>query len=106
MMKKRDFKYVFEAGKKFWQIPNGELQRCHYKDFTGPRFRHRRCPFCKRITSIHILHWLNHTEKCAPLKYSISDLSSMRYRPLSELRFHFTGKIGIGRNPQPKKLKY
>jgi len=77
--------YIKEDGKTFWVQPNGELVRSHDDNFTGPRFRHRRCPFCNRITSIHVLHWFNHMTACAPSQYDDSDLNELRYRPLNEV---------------------
>jgi len=85
-------KYIYEDGKKFWQSPNGDLEREHDGNFMGARFKHRRCPFCNRITSRHVLHWFNHLEKCAPQKYSLQDLYDLRYCKISELKYKRLGR--------------
>jgi hypothetical protein len=77
--------YIEENGKRFWDNGSGVLTRAHDKNFDGMRFDHKRCPFCKRITSLHILHWLNHLKKCAPPKYSIEDLADLRYKNIDEI---------------------
>jgi hypothetical protein len=93
-------KYIYEDGKKFWDCGNGVLIREHDENFFGARFDHKRCPFCQRITSMHILHWLNHLEKCAPQKYSIADLCDLRYRKIGELNYK-----RLGREMKYKKKK-
>ncbi len=75
----------FEDGKKFWIHPNGDLSRMHDDQFKGMKFTYKRCPFCDRITCKATLHWLNHLEKCAPKKYSVSELLELRYKNVSEL---------------------
>ena len=94
--------YIYEDGKKFWNCGdrNGVLIRAHDENFFGARFDHKRCPFCNRITSMHIQHWLNHLEKCAPQKYSISDLCDLRYCKIEELKYD-----RLGRKMNEKKKK-
>lgn len=58
---------------------NVSIYRQHDNNFSGMRFEHKRCPFCKRITSIHALHWLKHLDKCAPAKYSKKDLLRLQH---------------------------
>jgi hypothetical protein len=78
--------YIFEDGKKFWQTGDGFLERCHYGDFNGARFRHKRCPFCNRITSVHILHWMNHLLKCqGEQKLHPDTIADLRYHGLDDI---------------------
>lgn len=79
---------IIEGGKTFWQDSEGFLTRCHDENFYGMRFRHKRCPFCQKITSVHPNHWLNHLEKCAPDEYSNSALLRLRYVPKEEIAKH------------------
>jgi len=83
-----------EAGKTWWQSVGKSIFREHDANFRGMRFEHKRCPFCGRITSIHTLHWLNHTDKCAPPKYSMSDLMKMQHYTVEEYDKICNGFIG------------
>lgn len=76
--------YFKEAGKTWYLWASGLITRVHDENFSGMRFEHRRCPFCNRITSLHTLHWLNHLDKCAPEKYSMSDLMKLQHRTPEE----------------------
>ena len=89
--------YFKEDGKTWYQVTDGiksPIFRVHDDNFSGMRFEHKRCPFCSRITSIHTLHWLNHTEKCAPLKYSCKDLMRMQNYTIEEYEKISNGFIG------------
>jgi len=93
----KEGKYIKENGKTFWEHC-GNYTRAHDENFSGPRFKYSRCPFCNRLTGMHVLHWLNHIEVCAPLWYSIENLLEMRYKQPSEIRhLHPEWEIGIGR---------
>ena len=84
---------IKEDGKTFYQHADGFLTRQHDENYSGARFKHRRCPFCNRITSIASLHWLNHLDKCAPKKYSNADLLQMRWKSLEDCIFYnFIGR--------------
>ena len=86
--------YFTENGKTWWQTSGKSIFRVHDSNFTGMRFEHKRCPFCNRITSIHPLHWLNHLDKCAPSKYSMSDLMRMQHYSVNEYDKISNGFIG------------
>jgi len=92
-MENIEWEYVKENGMTFIVIGQGLLERCHDDKFNGMRFTFRRCPFCQRITSIAPLHWYNHLNKCAPNKYSKSDIFKMRYSELKDINFNlFIGR--------------
>lgn len=91
-MKKGYFK---EDGKTWYQhVPGGVIERVRDENFNGMRFRHKRCPFCNRITSIHTLHWLNHLDKCAPDKYSMQDLMKLQHHTVEQYEKICNGFIG------------
>ena len=80
--------YFKEDGKTWYHYggDSGLIYRAHDENFSGMRFKHRRCPFCQRITSCATLHWLTHVEKCAPVgKYRSSQLLKMRHTPINEI---------------------
>jgi hypothetical protein len=81
--------YIKEDGKTFWVHGDGTLTRAHDENFSGMRFEHRRCPFCNRITSTHPLHWINHIEKCAPIKYTYDNLFKMRHTKLEDINCYY-----------------
>lgn len=86
--------YFKEAGKTWYQTAGASIFRAHDENFSGMRFEHKRCPFCNKITSIHTLHWLSHTEKCAPPKYSKNDLMRMQHYTVKEYDKRNNGFIG------------
>lgn len=77
--------YINEDNKTFWQLADGSMIRCHDDNFNGMKFTYKRCPFCKKITSKHSLHWFNHLNKCAPAEYSKYDLLQLRYKNIEQL---------------------
>lgn len=81
-----EHRYWVEDGKSWYQyIHSSEIIRQNDANYNGKLFRHKRCPFCNRITSIATLHWYNHLEKCAPPEYSMADIGSLRWKKIEEL---------------------
>lgn len=88
-----EHKYWKENGKSWYQhIHSDEIIRQHDENYSGKHFRHKRCPFCNRITCLATLHWYNHLEKCAPSDYSMADIGELRYRKPNELRGERIGR--------------
>lgn len=86
-------KYWKEDGKSWYQyIHSDEIIRQNDENYSGKHFRHKRCPFCNRITCLATLHWYNHLEKCAPPEYSMADIGELRYRKPNELRGERIGR--------------
>ena len=89
-------RFVGSSGddEKSWYqyIHSDEIIRQNDENYTGKHFRHKRCPFCNRITCLATLHWYNHLEKCAPPEYSMADIGELRYRKPNELRGQRTGR--------------
>jgi len=80
-------RYWQEDGKSWYQyIHSEEIIRQNDENYSGKHFRHKRCPFCNRITCMATLHWYNHLKKCAPPEYSMADIGELRYKKPDELR--------------------
>lgn len=79
---------IIENNKTWCIHVDGFITREHDDNFNGPRFVHKRCPFCNRITSIHTLHWYNHLEKCAPKEFGLYAIGKLRYHSIDEIDKH------------------
>ena len=85
--------YWEEDGKSWYQyIHTFEIYRQKDKNYAGKSFRHKRCPFCQRITSMATLHWFNHLKKCSPKEYSMVDIGELIYKNPNELRGERIGR--------------
>lgn len=88
-----EHRYWKEDGKSWYQyIHSAEIYRQKDENYNGKSFKHRRCPFCNRITCMAILHWYNHLEKCAPKDFSMADIGELRWKKPNELHGERTGR--------------
>lgn len=89
-----EHKYWVEDGKSWYQyIHSDVIYRKRDDNYNGKSFKHRRCPFCNRITCMATLHWYNHMKKCAPKDFSMADIGELRWKkPNTSIRRNLTCK--------------